>query len=39
MRCVDVFVKDLVMCMSFRFRFVSKQTKTSNAGGMSSLTF
>ena len=33
MRCVDVFVEDLFMS----FRFVSKQSKTSNAVGMSSL--
>ena len=37
MRCVNVFVKDLFTCMSFRF--VSKQRKTSNTFGMSSLIF
>ena len=34
MRCVDVFVED-----QFMFRFVSKQSKTSNAVEMSSLVF
>ena len=39
MRCVDVFVKDLFTWHVLSFRFVSKQMKTSNAVGMSSLIF
>ena len=34
--CVDVFVEDLFVFRFVSFRSVSKQRKTSNAGGMSS---